>query len=87
MSGAANDNPLKADYLNYQGRISFPQCAALGSTIASHSEATPSTVGKLPKGVKCAAGTKDLFAILMTNVGYTHTDNDDITIDLYVMPA
>ncbi len=87
LSGAANTHPRKEDYLNYQGRITFPQCAAEGSNVASSSEVGPSTVGRIPKGIKCAAGSKDLYFVLDTSVGYTHTDNDDITIDLYVLPA
>lgn len=87
LSGAANTHPRKEDYLSYQGKITFPQCEALGANVASSSEVGPSTVGRVPKGIKCAAGSKDLYAVLDTSVGYTHTDNDDITIDLYVVPA
>ena len=87
LSGAANTHPRKEDYLNYQGKITFPQCEALGANVASSSEVGPSTVGRIPKSIKCAAGSTTLYAILDTSVGYTHTDNDDITIDLYVVPA
>lgn len=87
LSGAANTHPRKEDYLNYQGRITFPQCEAEGANVASSSEVGPSTVGRIPKGIKCAAGSTTLYGVLETTVGYTHTDNDDITIDLYVLPA
>lgn len=88
LSGAVNTHPRKEDYLNYLGRITFPQCEAEGANVASSSEVGPSTVGRIPKGIKCAAGNTDLYGVLeAAQVGYTHTDNDDITIDLYVFPA
>ncbi len=79
---APNDNPLKADIGKFLGVIEFPTSVAKGTTVATYTEATPSTVGRLPKAIKCAAGTTTIRGVLVTNTAYTQTATDKIQITL-----
>ncbi len=79
---APNDNPLKGDRSKFLGVIEFPTSVAKGATIATYTEATPSTVGRLPKAIKCAAGVTTIYGVLVTNTAYTQTATDDIEIVL-----
>jgi len=81
---AANTNPLKADMAKYLGKITFPFSIANGATVATTTQATPSTSGRLPMVVKCAVGTTKIYGVLVTNTAYTQTATDDIEIILEV---
>jgi len=78
-----NDNPLKADRLKYLCTINLPYSVARGATVATHTSASPSTTGGLPKIVKCAAGSTKIYGILVTRTAYTQTVSaDEIEITL-----
>ncbi|MBU2395672.1 MAG: hypothetical protein KKH70_20250, partial [Gammaproteobacteria bacterium] len=78
---AANDNPLKADYQKWLGKIALPFSIAEGSTVATYTEAYPGDgVSGLPKLVKCAAADTKIYAVLLTNTVYTQTAGDKIRI-------
>ena len=81
---AANDNPLKGDKASYHGRIEFPASVAKGSTVATMTEATPNTVGRLPKIFRCASDDTKIYGVLLTNTVYTQTAGDIIRITLHV---
>ncbi len=81
---AANTNPVKEDRSKFLGVIEFPYSVAKGASVATYTEATPSTVGRLPKACKCAAGTTKVQGVLVTNTAYTQTATDDIEIVLLV---
>lgn len=82
-SNFPNTTPL-TNQTGYLGKIAFPASTADGATVATTTQATPSTVGNLPMAVKCAAGSRDLYGILVTRTNHTHTTGDTITITLYV---
>lgn len=84
QGGLANTNPLKGDRSSYLGTISFPQSTARGSTVATYTEASPSTVGNLPMAFRCGSTTTDIYGVLVTRTGYTHTNTDDIEIALFI---
>lgn len=81
---AANDNPLKADSAKWIGRIEFPSSVAKGATVATTTQATPSTAGRLPMPFKCATGDTKIYGVLVTNTAYTQTATDTIEIGLIV---
>lgn len=81
---AANDNPIKADMSKWLGIIEFPSSIARGATVATTTQATPSTVGNLPLTVKCATADTKIYGVLVTRTAYTHTATDDIEITLLV---
>jgi len=81
---AANTNPVKADRSKYLGTISFPYSVAKGATVATYTQATPSTVGNLPLAFKCAAEDTKIYTVLVTNTAYTQTATDDIEITLEI---
>ncbi len=81
---AANDNPLKGDRSKFIGVVEFPLSVAKGTTVATYTEATPSTPGRLPKAFKCAAGTTSILGVLVTNTAYTQSATDDIEITLLI---
>lgn len=83
-SNFPNTNPLPADRTKYINSIDFPALKAISASVASVSEATPSTVGNIPFSFQCASGTKDIYGVLVTNTGFTLTDTDDIEITLMV---
>lgn len=83
---AANDNPLKGDKAKYLGKIEFPSSVAKGASVATTTQATPSTLGRLPMPIKCAAGDTKLYGVLVTNTAYTQTATDVIRITLQVVP-
>ncbi|KKL25662.1 hypothetical protein LCGC14_2403060 [marine sediment metagenome] len=80
VSGLANTSPIKGDRTKYIGTIDFPALKKVTASIASVSEATPSTVGNIPFAYQCASTTTDLFGILVANDAFTQTDTDDIEI-------
>ncbi len=77
---AANTNPVKGDRAKWLGTIEFPTSVAKGATVATTAEATPSTLGRLPKAIKCADGSKTIRCVLVTNTAYTQTAGDIIRI-------
>ncbi len=79
-----NDNPLKGDKGKWIGTIEFPYSVAKGATVATVTEVTPSTLGRLPKACKCAAATTHIYGVLATNTAYTQTATDVIRITLLV---
>ena len=79
---AANNNPLKADRLLWLGTISFPFSIARGATVATTTQATPSTSGRLPMTVKTLDTDSIIYGVLVTRTAYTQTATDDITITL-----
>lgn len=81
---AANTNPIKADRSKFLGEIAFPSSIARGATVATYTEATPSTVGGLPLPFKCAAADTKIYGVLVTDTAYTQTATDDIEIALEV---
>jgi len=81
---AANTNPVKADRLLWIGTIPFPFSIARGATVATVTQATPSTSGRLPMTYKCADGDSIIHGVLVTNTAYTQTATDDITITLKI---
>ena len=81
---AANDNPLKGDIAKWVGRIEFPSSVAKGATVATTTQATPSTPGRLPMPFVCDEGTNILYGVLVTNTAYTQTATDKIRITLQV---
>lgn len=83
---AANDNPLKGDKNKSFRKIEFQYSVAKGSTVATTTEATPSTVGGLSKPFICAKGDTKLYGVLVTNTAYTQTAGDVIRITLWVVP-
>ena len=83
---AANTNPLKGDRDIYTGKIAFPSSEAKGATVATYTEATPSTVGNLPLAYQCNPESKIVQGVLVTNTAYTQTATDDIAITLYYEP-
>ena len=85
---AANTNPLKTDRSKYIGKIAFPSTVEKGATVATYTQATPSTVGNLPMPFKCATADDALYGILVTNTAYTQdVGTDDIEITLLVEQA
>ena len=80
----ANTNPLPADRLKWIGTIPFPFSIARGAAIATVTQATPSTSGRLPMTYKCADDSSILQFVLVTNTAYTQTATDDITITLKI---
>ena len=82
VGGVANDNPLKADIAKWIGIITFPATTADGATVATITEVGPSTVGRVSKLFKCAAGATSIFGVLVTNTVYTQTNGDTISITL-----
>ena len=81
---AASTSPLKADMAKWIGRITFPFSIANGSTVATTTQATPSTSGRLPMVIKCALGMTMIYGVLVTNTAYTQTTGDAIEITLLV---
>jgi len=79
---AANTNPVKGDRAKFLGKITFPFSIAGGATVATTSEATPTTAGRLPKLVKCGKGDQYIYGVLVTNTVYTQTATDPINITL-----
>ena len=77
---SANTNPVKADRSKYLGEIQLPSSIARGATVATYTQASPSTVGDLPLDYKCAAGSTTLYFVLVTDTAYTQTATDDIEI-------
>ena len=84
---AANDNPIKADRSKWIGDIVFPFSIARGATVATTTQATPSTSGRLPMTYKCAEGDSKIYGVLVTRTAYTHTATDDIQITLKIKLA
>ncbi|KKM94024.1 hypothetical protein LCGC14_1202420 [marine sediment metagenome] len=78
----ANTNPIKADRLLWLGTIPFPFSIARGATVATVTQATPSTSGRLPMTVKTLDSDTFIYGVLVTNTAYTQTATDDITITL-----
>jgi len=81
---AANTNPVKADRSKWIGTIRFPYSIAGGATVATTTQATPSTSGGLPIPFKCATGDTKIYGVLVTNTLYTQDATDDIEISLLV---
>lgn len=81
---SANTNPVLADRAKWVGTISFPASVAGGATVATTTQASPSTLGKLPLFYKCAAASTTLLGVLITKTAYTQTATDDIEIALQV---
>lgn len=80
----ANTVPVDADVVSgiYVDRIDFDVMEDLGGD--SGSIATPSTKGNLPITFKCAAGSKNLLAIVVTRDAFTQTATNNLTIILKV---
>jgi len=83
---ANNTNPLKADMDIFIGVIPFQSSTAKGATVATYTQATPSTVGELPLHFQCNRGDKYIYGVLVTNTAYTQTATDDIKITLTIEP-
>jgi len=81
---AVNTNPVAADRSKWIGDITFPQSTARGATVMTTTEATPSTIGKLPKAIKCAVGDTKIYGVLVTRTAYTQVATNDIEISLLV---
>jgi hypothetical protein len=81
-----NNNPIFRDADKWIGDVSFPTSVAQGATVVTHTEATPSTLGKLPKPMKCAVDDNKIYGVLVTNTVYTQTATDKIRIVLWVVP-
>jgi|SRR3990167_9242149 len=81
---APNDNPLKGDRSKYIGTISFPFSIARGATVATTSEASPSTGGGLSIPFKCTTTDTKIYGVLVTRTAYTQTATDDIEITITV---
>ena len=81
---AANDNPLLGDRSKWLGTIVFPFSIARGATVATTTQATPSTSGRLPMPFKCTAAETKIYGVLVTRTAYTQTATDDIEITLVV---
>ena len=81
---AANDHPLYTERLTWLGTIPFPFSIARGATVATVTQATPSTSGRLPMAYKCLDGDSKIYGVLVTNTAYTQTATDDITITLSI---
>ncbi len=81
---AANTNPLPADRSKYIGCISFPTSVAKGATVATYTQASPSTYGNLPIAFKCGAAVTSIYGVLVTNTAYTQVATEDIEIALLV---
>ena len=84
QDNVANTNPLPADRAKYIGRIEFPALNKVSAHVASTSSATPSTVGGLPLGYKCAAGTTSVYGVLVAEDAFTQVATEDIEITLMV---
>ena len=82
---AANTSPIKGDRAKYLDTIEFRSSIARGATVATHTSASPSTVGGLPIGLKCASSGKKIYCVLVTRTAYTQTATDDIEIVLWVV--
>ncbi len=61
--GIPNTAVLAADRKYFVKRIDFPACSDLG-TGSPDTDATPSTVGGLPKSFVCEKGSRDLWGVL-----------------------
>ena len=73
-AGNLNDNAVNTsvhttDRPNYVGKIDFPAWEDIGGN--SESEATPSTVGKLPRAFNCDGADRNLYGILATRDAIT----------------
>ena len=79
-----NTNPLPGDRTKYIGKIEFPALKARSATCASESSATPSTVGGVPFGFKCASATRSIYGILVTEDIFTQVATDDIEITMQI---
>ncbi len=82
---SANTNPVKADRAKWIGTIKFPASVAEGATVATTTQASPSTTGGLPLFYKCTSSSTTLFGVLVTKTAYTQTATDDIEIALQVV--
>jgi len=78
-------NPLAADISKWIGNIAFPSTVAGGATMATFTQASPSTVGNLPLSYKCAAASTTISGVLVTKTAYTQDAGDDIEIALQVV--
>ena len=67
---AANTSVHTTDRPNYVGKIDFPAMSDLGGN--SETEATPSTVGNIPRSFNCAADDSNLYGILVTRDAETN---------------
>lgn len=61
---AVNTSVHTTDRPNYVGKIDFPAMSDLGGN--SETEATPSTVGNLPRSFNCDPSDDSLYGILVT---------------------
>ena len=78
-----NTNPIKEDRAKYLGKIAFPSTIANGATVATTTQASPSTVGNLPMPFKTVT-VDDIYGVLVTNTAYTPTAGDSIDITLII---
>ncbi len=78
-----NTNPLKGDISNFIGVVEFQTSVAKGASVATYTEASPSTIGRLPKPIQCAVDSTKILGVLVTNTAYTQTAGDKIEIKLY----
>jgi len=77
IDNAPNTAPDCADILKFIGKADFTALESLGTT-DSMSIITPSTPGGLPLPFKCAAGDRNIYAILVTRTIFTQSASDDI---------
>lgn len=78
---AANTAPDYEDLEGYQGRIDFPGMEDLGGD-SSWAQATPSTAGQLPLMFQCAAGSDQLWGVLVTRDAFTPASAQKFSIKL-----
>ena len=78
-----NTAPLLADRHIYIGRIDFPACSDLGTGM-SETEASPSTVGRLPKVFVCSPDSKDLYGVLVIRNALDLADSTVLNIKLTI---
>lgn len=81
---SVNTNPLPADRAKWVGEIAWPSLSKVSASVASVSQASPSTVGKVPLFYKCAAASTTLYGVLVALDAFTQTPTDDIEIALQV---
>ena len=80
VDNVASNNPTPEDRAKYLYTIELPSSIARGATVATYTGASPSTLGGLPKTLKCAAATTKIYVVLVTRTAYTQTPTDDIEI-------
>lgn len=79
-----NTAPILADREFYVGRIDFVACTGLGTNEMDSAEASPSTVGNLPKVFVCAPTSRDLQGVLVIRNVVDLADTTVLHITLWI---